>query len=239
MKKQTKKYFIGFLIILSIVALIYFGGFDKSLSIFSNSGSQMSTTFRQIYSSDFSSVYAVTFRTDSPPTSQQACNTPESNKLDYSFMILHLAGLDNFPTGHYEGNLQARDVVINGIKTQSPDCSRQYKIVNYSATAFCKHHDAYYSFDCSINIKGQAVDENGNPVEAIYYGLNDGSLNVEILKEGVQCTNTQKTLCSENQNCIDNKCQDITPSYQPLIPRSWLNKFIDFFKDIWSSIFER
>ena len=207
MNKKTKKQgLIALLILLAVVGLIYFGGFDKTLTVFSSSGAHNAVASIDVIGSDvYSETYRIKWTYTEIVGTKQACGSGVQPSLDYSFMLLVPA---TYPDNSYNGDIKARNVIVKGIGAQGTgQCELYpYNIVNETYSATCKYHDWAYGWECMIRIMGQAVDSNGNPISAMYYGIYEVSLIAEVLKNGVQCTSSQLSLCSTGQQCVNNQC---------------------------------
>ena len=211
-KKQKKQGMIALLILLVIVGIIFFGGFNKTFAIFPGTQIADIGSISEKSSDFFSKTYHINFVYSGGEdfSSSHACGSniqPEG--LTYSFLLL---GRDSFPSGYYKDKVKAFNVNINGLRAQNHlgGCVEQYKIVNQTNTATCKYHDSTYGWECTITIRAQSVRNDGSipvsPNEPIYYGNIDGSLDITLLKDGVECTSSQLSLCSEWQECVNNLC---------------------------------
>lgn len=71
---------------------------------------------------------------------------------------------------------------------------------------------------CTLDFDVIAVDSNGNMIQSgtmnMYGYVDVGTINVEIPKIGIQCTNSQMSLCKEGDSCINNQC--VSPSVSNL-----------------------
>ena len=250
-KGLLKKYLWLGLFIILVTSVIYFS-FGVKEQTFSDTGAGNTFSSIAIKSSDqYSTTYTVDFSVNNRVGSPQACGSGISTEgTDYSFMIL----VDSyesfkFPSGHYDGTLKASNVVINGLRAQNhlSGCGEQYNIVNQTNTATCKYHDNVYGMDCTFRVIAQTTRNDGSipvsPNEPIIYGIDSGSLDIIILKSGVQCTQTQTSLCTTNQECINNICtqkQIVAPS--PTITQkpsfvNFLSAIGNWISDLFKNIF--
>ena len=101
-------------------------------------------------------------------------------------------------------------------------------------------------FQCYIKSgKLQAYDSSGNEVndDIRFYGGLGASVEVDVLKTGVECISGQLANCNEGQICENNKCVEsqapTPPTPQPSGFTSILQKLVSWLNNLWDNIFKQ
>jgi len=200
-------------IILSILGVLLFGGIiyvvmsGTGQSTLADNRGINNAVFQETSSDEFSTTYHVTFTNPEPNNAKGACGASAVSPLDYSLTLLSTHPL---PIGYTSATLDAKNGQVVGLKSEGTgQCELYpYTVINKTLTAKCKTGDSSYGFECVFNIQAYSKDSNGNIVPAIYYDFQGGEFDITLLKSGVQCTSSQLSLCSANQECISNVCTD-------------------------------
>ena len=250
---KTKKIFIilgiVFVVLIGIILIVQFG----SLAVISPS-QQMSPVadsgyLRKISESTSSVTMGASWSFSRIPRSNAGCRT---SPLSLSFTIARPYNylLSGTPADMNENELQigtqfeSSFVEISGIQAVTSPLGAQSTYLQTQVTkkeAKCNLRRSSVAWSgtvpggmvCDFEVEVTAYG-NGQLVPACYYGLSSITTKTEILKKGIECTLSQESLCSENEECIGLICQEkAIPIPTPPRPKPLL---FQFFVNIWEWI---
>ncbi len=255
MKTKNKLFIIlGIILVVLLVGLLIMQ--FTSLSVITPSQQVLpdSGYLRKISESPSSVIMGASWSFYGIPRSNADCRT---SPLSLSFMIErpHNYLISGTPSDINENELRIGTqfepsfVEISGIQAvTSPlgaqSTSLQTQVTKKEVKCNLRRSSLVWSgtvpagMECNFEVEVTAYN-NGQPVPACYYGLSSITTKTEILKNGVECTISQESLCSENEECIGLVCQEKaitqpTPPEPKPILFQWIESLWDWLKGLFN-----
>jgi hypothetical protein len=213
--KVVRKYWwVSLLLLFLLVTGFFLFRTQQGALVSNNIGSSM--TFTETSSDAYSTTYHATWVNQVPQSRNNACGGGMTWRLGYTTPLL--LSSSSMPNGYTSTFLGIKNGNIQGLGSfGNVLCGPEYAVKNSTVTGKCKTGDAYYGFECVLTIEAYSVDETGKLVEAQYYGGNGGSFDFTLLKNGVECTTSQSSLCDSGKECKENKCVDKVLTSSPAL----------------------